>query len=375
MTVVTYKQEGDELYKLCKYQEAISKYTMAIERCTDPASSADLHLVYSNRCACYLQVSQINKALEDANACITLKPVWAKGYSRKGACLAGLHRYEEAIECFERVRILDSNNFEAIDALAKLRKAIEVMASSSNQQTNDSGSHPTGFSSSGSARSSSCSGAPNVGGSSTASQSSSTAAGNAAAPSDTAGATANYLKLAQDYCNKVYAKVVAYNWPQLWSDIQMFVTGSYHYCVAQWSMLAPSTQLYIQIGVCVLFFYVLFFRGSGGGYSSSSPYYGGSGYGGSGYGYGGGGGYGGYGYGGGGGGLSWTTWGLIMAAAYKVPPMLPDVLGPNYARPFFGMNWTTFMWLLNMFSRNSMGGMGGGMFNRGGGMFGQRRRW
>ena len=54
------------------------------------------------------------------------------------------------------------------------------------------------------------------------------------------------------------------------------------------------------------------------------------------------------------------TWGLIMAAAWKIPPMLPDQLG-EYARPFFGMNWTTFMWLLNMFSRNTgrMGGMGG----------------
>ena len=28
-------------------------------------------------------------------------------------------------------------------------------------------------------------------------------------------------------------------------------------------------------------------------------------------------------------GMSWTTWILILFAAYKVPPMLPDLLGYN----------------------------------------------
>ena len=57
--------------------------------------------------------------------------------------------------------------------------------------------------------------------------------------------------------------------------------------------------------------------------------------------YGGGGGY--------GGGMSWVTWGSLMAAGYYLPPLFPAVLGDN-ARPFFGMSWTTFMWLLNMFN-------------------------
>jgi tetratricopeptide (TPR) repeat protein len=52
------------------------------------------------------------------------------------------------------------------------------------------------------------------------------------------------------------------------------------------------------------------------------------------------------------GGLSWTAWIAIMAAAYKLPPMFPEVFG-QYARPFFGMSWTTFMWLLNMITSNS----------------------
>lgn len=52
-----------------------------------------------------------------------------------------------------------------------------------------------------------------------------------------------------------------------------------------------------------------------------------------------------------GGGLSWTAWGAVMLAAYKVPPMLPNVFG-QYALPFFGMNISTFAWLVNMMTQN-----------------------
>eukprot|EP01039_Chlorochromonas_danica_P010845 gene10845-12055_t len=39
-----------------------------------------------------------------------------------------------------------------------------------------------------------------------------------------------------------------------------------------------------------------------------------------------------------------------VVGAYKLPPLFPDQLG-QYARPFFGMNWTTFMWLLNLLTQ------------------------
>ena len=68
-------------------------------------------------------------------------------------------------------------------------------------------------------------------------------------------------------------------------------------------------------------------------------------------------------------GMSWTTWGLIMAAAYYLPPFFPQ-LG-QYSRPFFGMNFTTFMYLLQMLQGRGMGmgmpEMGGGFPGFGGG--------
>jgi hypothetical protein len=34
-------------------------------------------------------------------------------------------------------------------------------------------------------------------------------------------------------------------------------------------------------------------------------------------------------------GLSWTTWGAIMMAAYKLPPLFPDQLGISIYLPIY----------------------------------------
>ena len=123
-----------------------------------------------------------------------------------------------------------------------------------------------------------------------------------------------------------------------------------------------TTSVLVGI-IALLLSYIFFFSGGG------STYYGGGGYGyDSSYGFG----------GGGSTGMSWTTWALVLYGAWKLPPMFPDQLG-HYAQPFFGMNWTTFLWLLSFINNNFLrggrgGGMGGGGFPGGFGGFGGRRR-
>jgi stress-induced-phosphoprotein 1 len=59
------------------------------------------HLLYSNRSAAYLKKGDGPNALEDANACIALNPQFAKGYSRKGAALHALKRYNDSIVAYQ----------------------------------------------------------------------------------------------------------------------------------------------------------------------------------------------------------------------------------------------------------------------------------
>jgi stress-induced-phosphoprotein 1 len=59
------------------------------------------HVYFSNRSAAYLKKGDAHNALEDANACIGLNPDFTKGYSRKGAALHALKRYNDSISAYE----------------------------------------------------------------------------------------------------------------------------------------------------------------------------------------------------------------------------------------------------------------------------------
>ena len=58
-------------------------------------------MYFSNRSAAYLQQKDANAALDDANACLGLNPDFCKGYSRKGAALHALHRYNDAVAAYQ----------------------------------------------------------------------------------------------------------------------------------------------------------------------------------------------------------------------------------------------------------------------------------
>ncbi len=76
------------------FSEAIEHYTNAINM------DGSNHVYYSNRSAAYLSKNEAVNALEDANSCIGLNPNFAKGYSRKGAALHALKRYNDSIAAY-----------------------------------------------------------------------------------------------------------------------------------------------------------------------------------------------------------------------------------------------------------------------------------
>merc|ERR1712018_849314 len=78
------KEEGNQLYKAKKYQEALAKYSCAIELC--PENPA----YYGNRAACQMMLSQYNKALEDAKIAVQLDTNFVKGYMRIAKCCMAL---------------------------------------------------------------------------------------------------------------------------------------------------------------------------------------------------------------------------------------------------------------------------------------------
>lgn len=86
------------------YEKAIEFYTEALD-----AAPTD-HTILGNRSMAYLNLKQNDKALIDAEKCITLKPDWGKGYHRKGAALHAMERFEDSMEAYVAGLKIDPTN-------------------------------------------------------------------------------------------------------------------------------------------------------------------------------------------------------------------------------------------------------------------------
>ncbi|EKX47128.1 hypothetical protein GUITHDRAFT_50474, partial [Guillardia theta CCMP2712] len=90
------KQKGNEAFGNKDMPGAIRYYTMAIRL------DEHNHVMYSNRSAAYAALGDWFRALEDAEFAIELRPDWARGYSRKGAALAGRGIFDKAVEAYKK---------------------------------------------------------------------------------------------------------------------------------------------------------------------------------------------------------------------------------------------------------------------------------
>ena len=102
--VAAKKSEGDENFQLGNYREAVKAYTDAID------IDDENHILYSNRCACLLKLSEKSRALRDGEECVSLAPSWAKGYGRLASAQHSLTRYAAAADTYRKGLKLDPEN-------------------------------------------------------------------------------------------------------------------------------------------------------------------------------------------------------------------------------------------------------------------------
>ncbi|RLN47210.1 hypothetical protein BBJ29_004689 [Phytophthora kernoviae] len=129
-TAADWKAKGNAALSAGSPKEAVECYTKAIEL------NPNDHVFYSNRSAAYLSLEDAAHALEDAESCIKTKPDWAKGYSRKGAALHALHRYEDATSAYNDGLKVDSTNAACVSGIAEVKKVQEAAQASFNPLAN-----------------------------------------------------------------------------------------------------------------------------------------------------------------------------------------------------------------------------------------------
>ena len=128
MRAEEFKSAGNAAYTAGRYQDAVEEFTKAMgaiaaETGTDREAQQFLKLLYSNRCAAYLQLKDNSKALDDANKIVdSLDPEWAKGHIRRGDAYFALGDWTRAYKAYQRAERLSPNDYSY---KAKTEKALE----------------------------------------------------------------------------------------------------------------------------------------------------------------------------------------------------------------------------------------------------------
>jgi len=108
------KEEGNQLYKLKSYREALGKYSEAIDLCPQCAA------FYGNRSACYMMLGQPKQALEDARTSTTIDPSFVKGWARVAKCCVMLGDVVTARQAINRVSELGGSGVDQEQRNAEL---------------------------------------------------------------------------------------------------------------------------------------------------------------------------------------------------------------------------------------------------------------
>jgi len=90
------KEKGNAALTAGRNDEAIEAYSEAIKL------DGSNHVLYSNRSAAYLKAGKLDLSLHDAEKTIELNSSWPKGYSRKGAVLFAMQKYDEAFTAYNK---------------------------------------------------------------------------------------------------------------------------------------------------------------------------------------------------------------------------------------------------------------------------------
>jgi hypothetical protein len=93
-TAESLRLEGNEAFSSKDFDRAVALYTQALA-CLE-GSEDDAAVIYGNRSLAHLRRKAFDAALDDANAALAIRPVWAKAILRRSQALVELGRFVEA---------------------------------------------------------------------------------------------------------------------------------------------------------------------------------------------------------------------------------------------------------------------------------------
>ncbi|KAJ4416126.1 hypothetical protein N0V85_002419 [Neurospora sp. IMI 360204] len=99
------KGEGNDEYKAGRWQNALEKYTAALE--IDPANKGTNSKILQNRALCYTKLKQFDEAIADCERAISLDPSYLKARKSKANALGLAERWEECVKEWKALQELE----------------------------------------------------------------------------------------------------------------------------------------------------------------------------------------------------------------------------------------------------------------------------
>lgn len=120
------KMEGNDLFKEGKIDDAIKKYTEALD-CTKPDELNIKADILANRAACNRQLYQPEKVVEDCTEALTYNENHAKALIRRGQAYESLEKYKKALADFQKVNVIAPGTAVAMDGASRIRTAMKSL--------------------------------------------------------------------------------------------------------------------------------------------------------------------------------------------------------------------------------------------------------
>ncbi|KAF4468307.1 tetratricopeptide repeat 2 [Fusarium albosuccineum] len=99
------KEEGNAHYKAGRLQEAIEKYTNALD--IDPSNKSMNAKLLQNRAQCKIKLKQYDDAIGDCERAISLEPGYTKARKTKANALGSAERWQEAVQEWKSIQELE----------------------------------------------------------------------------------------------------------------------------------------------------------------------------------------------------------------------------------------------------------------------------
>lgn len=127
--IVRVKAEGDENFKIGKYQEAFDAYSQTLIETEDAKLSSFQSKLYCNRAAASSSMGKYEEAIGDCDKAIELDQGYGKAYTRRALCsrsLGGKERLERAVLDYEKAEQLLGETNETRENIRKTKMELKI---------------------------------------------------------------------------------------------------------------------------------------------------------------------------------------------------------------------------------------------------------